>query len=174
MLGLTLCRHDWFLLRCSMGIMMDKIAFTKKNSKYTIVLVVIVLLCSLLIFFKKPLLAYSYRMSYRRAASAFWDSMRVNDIDTAKIITDSTQWDRIDEWMGTRHIEDCDFSQTPYGPQRSLRQIDRDLWEISLSHFCESTNHRTYSFSIEDVKVQKRNSGWIIIDWQDISWKQIN
>jgi hypothetical protein len=108
---------------------------------------------------------------------AFAAALRNNDVEGAKLLSDSGQWHRIENWMLEGEPFECIFSWS-----FSLDPDNNEAFLVcspALSSSAKETNcgygYKTictngrYRFSITELQLIQTDQGWQVINWSKIS-----
>jgi hypothetical protein len=102
------------------------------------------------------------------AAFELVDALVAADVDRAKSVTVSEQWDRIEEWMQKREPFICQGG-TWDGTGISgsgFRAADNE-WDYGAVYQCAS-QRTPYCLRVNDILVRETVDGWKVYDWGSI------
>lgn len=106
--------------------------------------------------------------SHIEASIDFAYGLRLNDPIIYQI-SDENLWPKIDEWMVTHTIQECEgYPEEPFaggGDQTSRGSFYSDIWE------CTIENDARYIFNVYDIESEEQDGKFVIVDWGEVEEK---
>ncbi len=107
---------------------------------------------------------------------AFFDALMTNDLDLAQSVVIESQYPKLDSWFLKHEPFSCpaywsftgdDFLENPW--RDGLGGCQGNSCEYYEGISCYRSGRLAYSFSIGSIKIQLLNTGWFVIDWDEVS-----
>lgn len=143
-----------------------------KNRKVHFLLIIAIVISLIIVFFnvrmnffERNLFSTSSKSPFE-FAYVFAEALRNNDPDVYEL-TSVSNYERIDRWMETHEVQNCDrVTSEPFTGSSRTSISDSQIYHTTIFS-CQIKDVGSYKFSIKDIEIEIVDDTYFVKDWVD-------